>query len=210
MIRVAIVDDHAIVRAGLREYFSALSDLEVVGEAANGRDAQALAREGGIDVLLLDISMPDQSGIEVLQNIKRTAPDMAVLILSGLPEEQYAVNLVRQGARGYLSKESDTEEIAKAIRAIAAGKRYVPPKVAELLMTQLDKKTHLPLHESLSPRELQVLLRMAKGETITEIGKTLSLSVKTVSTYHSRIFEKLGVTSNAALVQYAIKNGLIQ
>src|SRR5690349_20338862 len=133
MIRVGIVDDHAIARAGLRDYFSELSDFEVVGEAANGREAQALAQKGGIDVLLLDIAMPGQTGVDILSDIKTTAPGMSVLILSGLPEKEYAAILVRQGARGYLSKECNTVEIATAIRAIAAGKRYMAPKVAELL-----------------------------------------------------------------------------
>lgn len=210
MIRVAIVDDHAIVRTGLRQYFSELGDIEVVGEAANGREAQVLARNGGIDVLLMDISMPGQNGVDVLRNIKSHCSDIRVLILSGLPEAHYATSLLRQGANGYLNKECEPEEIAKAIRAVAAGKRYITSAVADLLAGQLDRDTEKPPHELLSERELQVFLRLAKGEAVGAIADSLSLSIKTVSTYRARILEKLALSSNSDITYYALKNGLIQ
>lgn len=210
MIRVAIVDDHAIVRAGLRQYFSELGDIEVVGEAANGRDAQALARNGGIDVMLMDISMPGQNGVDVLRNIRAQSPDIRVLVLSGFPEAQYATSLLRHGASGYLNKECEPEEIATAIRTVAAGKRYITAAVADMLAGQLDRDTEKPPHELLSERELQVFLRLAKGETAGAIADALALSVKTVSTYRARILEKLVLSSNSDITYYALKNGLIQ
>lgn len=210
MIRVAIVDDHAIVRTGLRQYFAELGDIDVVGEAANGRDAQALARNGGIDVMLMDISMPGQNGVDVLRSIKAQSPDIRVLVLSGLPETQYATNLLRQGASGYLNKECEPEEIVAAIRAVAAGKRYITAAVADTLAGQLDRDTDKPPHELLSARELQVFLRLAKGETAGAIADALALSVKTVSTYRARILEKLVLSSNSDITYYALKNGLIE
>lgn len=210
MIRVAIVDDHAIVRTGLRQYFSELGDIEVVGEAANGREAQALVRNGGIDVLLMDISMPGQNGVDVLRNIKAHFPELPVLILSGFPEVQYATSLLRHGASGYLNKECEPGEIATAIRTVAAGKRYITAAVADMLAGQLNRDTEKPPHELLSERELQVFLRLAKGETVGAIAESLALSIKTVSTYRARILEKLALSSNSDITYYALKNGLIQ
>lgn len=210
MIRVAIVDDHAIVRTGLRQYFSELGDIEVVGEAANGREAQTLVRNGGIDVLLMDISMPGPNGVDVLRNIKAHFPELPVLILSGFPEEQYATSLLRHGASGYLNKECEADEIAAAIRTVAAGKRYVTATVADMLAAQLNRDMEKPPHELLSERELQVFLRLAKGETVSVIADSLALSIKTVSTYRARILEKLALSSNSDITYYALKNGLIQ
>ncbi len=210
MIRIAIVDDHAIVRTGLRQYFSELGDIEVVGEATNGRDAQALVRSGGIDVLVMDISMPDQNGVDVLRNLRAHAPDMPVLILSSFPEEHYAISVLRQGASGYLNKMCEPEEIAAAIRTVAAGKRYVSAAVAGMLAGQLGRDVDKAPHELLSERELQVFLRLAKGETVGAIADALALSIKTVSTYRARILEKLALSSNSEITYYAMKNGLIQ
>lgn len=210
MIRVAIVDDHAIVRAGLRQYFSDQVDLRVIGEAANGREALDIVRKGEVDVLVMDLSMPDQSGVDALAAIKARAPDLPVLILSGFPEEHYATTLLRQGASGYLNKECDPEEIVKAIRTVVRGRKYITPGVAELLADTLDGKTDKLPHELLSERELQVFLRLAKGETIGHMAESLSLSVKTVSTYRTRVMEKMKLASNSDLTYYALKNGLIQ
>ena len=210
MIRVAIVDDHAIVRAGLRQYFSEQVDLRVTGEAANGREALDLVRKGEVDVLLMDLSMPDQSGVDALAAIKARAPELPVLILSGFPEEHYATTLLRQGAAGYLNKECDPEEIVKAIRTVSRGRKYITPGVAELLADVLDGKTDKLPHELLSERELQVFLRLAKGETIGHMAESLNLSVKTVSTYRTRVMEKMRLGSNSDLTYYALKNGLIQ
>jgi DNA-binding NarL/FixJ family response regulator len=210
MIRVAIVDDHAIVRAGLRQFFSEQVDLRVTGEACNGREALELVRQGDLDVLVMDLSMPDQSGVDALAAIKARKPELPVLILSGYPETHYATTLLRQGASGYLNKECDPEEIVKAIRTVFRGRKYITPAVGELLADGLDNALSKPPHEQLSEREFQVFLRLAKGETISHMAEGMSLSVKTVSTYRSRVMEKLKLASNSDLTYYALKNGLIQ
>ncbi len=208
MIRIGIVDDHAIVRSGLKQYFSEHVDLRVIGEAASGREAIDLVRTTEMDVLVMDLSMPGQSGLDALAMLRAKAPDMGILILSGYPEEHYAMNLIRQGASGYLNKECDPSEIVEAIRTIALGKRYITPQVAELLAQQLGTK-ETPPHEQLSEREFQVFLKLARGETAGHIAESLSLSVKTVSTYRTRLMEKMGLHSNSDLTLYALKNKLI-
>ena len=210
MINIGVVDDHAIVRTGLRQFFSEQVDLRVVGEAASGREAIDLVRTNGdLDVLVLDISMPGQSGIDALAMIRAKAPDVGILILSGYPEEHYAVNLIRQGASGYLNKECDPMEIVNAIRTIAVGRRYISPSIAELLAQQLNHKDGGEPHQHLSEREFQVFLKLAKGETAGDIARDLSLSVKTVSTYRTRMMEKMSLASNSDLTYYAVKHKLI-
>ena len=209
MIQVGIVDDHAIVRSGLRQYLSEHVDVRVVGEAANGREAIDLVRNTAVDVLIMDLSMPGQSGLDALAMLRAKSPDTGILILSGHPEEHYAMNLIRQGASGYLNKECEPSEILEAIRTIALGRRYITPVVAELLAQQLHRKTDAPAHEQLSEREFQVFLKLAKGATASEIAEILSLSVKTVSTYRTRLMEKMALSSNSDLTYYALKNGLI-
>jgi two-component system, NarL family, invasion response regulator UvrY len=210
MIRVGIVDDHAIVRSGLRQFLAEQVDLRVTGEASDGNEALELARGGEVDVLLLDLSMPRQGGVDALAAIKARFPDLAVLILSGFPEEHYATTLLRQGASGYVNKEADPQEIANAIRTVARGRRYITPAVAELLADGVAGGAERPAHEALSDRELQVFLRLARGETIGAMAQSMSLSVKTVSTYRTRVLEKLRLQSNSDLTYYALKNGLIQ
>ena len=211
MIRIAIVDDHAMVRAGLRQFFADQPDLQVVAEAANGRQALDIVRQGEVDVIVMDISMPEHSGVDALTAIKARAPDLPVLILSGFPEEHYATTLLRQGAAGYLNKDCDPEEIIKAIRTVARGRKYITAGVAEQLAEGLGASTaSRPLHEQLSDRELQVFLRLARGETIGHMAVSMSLSVKTVSTYRTRVMEKMHLESNSDLTYYALKNGLIQ
>ena len=210
MIRVVIVDDHAIVRTGLRQFFSEQVDLRVTGEASNGREALDLVRQGEVDVVVMDLSMPDQSGVDALAAIKARAPDLAVLILSGYPEAHYATTLLRQGASGYLNKECDPEEIVKAIRTVYRGRKYITAAVGELLADGLGGQLDKALHEQLSEREFQVFLRLAKGETISHMADSMSLSVKTVSTYRTRVMEKMKLASNSDLTYYALKNGLIQ
>ena len=210
MIKIVIVDDHAIVRAGLRQFMEEQSDIEVIGEAANGREALDLVRKGGIDVIVMDLSMPDQNGVDALAAIKARAPELPVLILSGYPEAHYATNLLRQGASGYLNKECDPQEIVTAVRTVSRGRKYITPTVAELLADQLNSGADRPLHEQLSEREFQVFLRLSQGETIGVIADSLSLSVKTVSTYRTRIMEKMSLESNSDLTYSALKNGLIQ
>jgi two-component system invasion response regulator UvrY len=210
MVNIGIVDDHAIVRTGLKQFFSEQIDLRVVGEAANGREAIDLVRMAPeMDVLVLDLSMPGQSGIDALGLIRAKAPDLGILILSGYPEEHYALNLIRHGASGYLNKECDPMEIVSAIRTIALGRRYISSAVAELLAQQLNHKEDSAPHEQLSEREFQVFLKLAKGETAGEIARSLSLSVKTVSTYRTRLMEKMGLASNSDLTYYGLKNNLI-
>jgi len=210
MIRVAIVDDHAIVRAGLRQYLAEQVDLSVTGEAANGREALDLVRGGEVDVLVMDLSMPEHGGVDALAAIKARAPELPVLILSGFPESHYATTLLRQGASGYLNKECDPEDIVQAIRTVARGRRYISPTVAELLAEGLGGEQDKPAHEQLSERELQVFLRLAQGETISHMADHMCLSVKTVSTYRTRVMEKMKLSSNSDLTYYALKNGLIQ
>jgi DNA-binding NarL/FixJ family response regulator len=210
MIKIAIVDDHAIVRAGLRQYLSEQVDLQVIAEASNGREALDIVRQGQVDVMVMDLSMPDQSGVDALAGIRARAPELPVLILSGFPEAHYATTLLRQGASGYLNKECDPEEIVTAIRTVARGRKYITPAVAELLADTLGGNVDKPLHEQLSEREFQVFLRLAKGETIGHMADSMSLSVKTVSTYRTRVMEKMKLESNSDLTYYALKNGLIQ
>lgn len=210
MIRVIIVDDHAIVRAGLRQYLSEQVDLRVTGEASNGREALDLVRGGEVDVMIMDLSMPEHGGVDALAAIKAREPNLPILILSGFPETHYATTLLRQGASGYLNKECDPEEIVKAIRTVYRGRKYITPAVAELLADGLGGDLDKPLHEQLSEREFQVFLRLAKGETISHMADSMSLSVKTVSTYRTRVMEKMKLASNSDLTYYALKNGLIQ
>jgi len=209
MIRVGIVDDHAIVRTGLRRFMSEQVDLRVTGEASNGREALELARGGEVDVMLLDISMPDQSGVDALAAIKARFPELKVLILSGFPVAHYATTLMRHGASGYVNKETDPEEIARAIRTVALGRRYITPALAEILAEGI-VGGEKPPHEALSERELQVFLRLAQGETVGHIAESMFLSVKTVSTYRTRVMEKLSLQTNSELTHYALRNGLIQ
>lgn len=210
MIRVGIVDDHAVVRAGLKQYLSEHVDLRVTGEAANGAQALELARQGDMDVMLMDISMPDQSGVDALKAVKTRFPDLPVLILSGFPETHYATNLLRLGASGYLNKECEPEEIVNAIRTVSLGRKYISQAVATLLAEGVAGGLERPPHELLSEREFQVFLRLAKGETIGGMAEAMFLSVKTVSTYRTRVLEKLKLASNSDITYYAMTNGLIQ
>jgi DNA-binding NarL/FixJ family response regulator len=210
MIRIAIIDDHAMVRAGLRQFFADQPDFAVVAEGASGRAALDIVRQGEVDVIVLDISMPDQGGVDALAAIKARAPELPVLILSGFPEAHYAIALLKQGASGYLNKDCDPEEIVKAIRTVARGRKYITAGVAERLAGDLGAGGDRPPHEVLSERELQVFLRLAKGETVGHIAEGMSLSVKTVSTYRTRVMEKMGLESNSDLTYYALKAGLIQ
>ncbi|PXX43037.1 response regulator [Undibacterium pigrum] len=210
MIRIAVCDDHQIVRAGFRQIFSEVSDFQVVAEATTGREALEIARKEACDVMLLDISMPDQSGIDTLRTIKQGQPNLPILILSGYPAQQYAVNLLKMGANGYLNKECDADELIKAIRTVSTGRRYVSADVGEILAQGFDHDAETALHTELSDREFQVFLRLAKGESVSDIAITLSLSVKTISTYRTRVMEKMNLQSNCDLTYYAMKNNLLE
>ena len=207
--KVMIADDHALFRAGLRSLLEETGEFEVVAEACNGEDALKAVREREIDVTLLDLSMPKQSGIDVLKRMKSLKPDMAVLILSMYPEEQYAVNMLRSGASGYLTKESAPEQVVTALRTVRKGRKYISGEVAELLAETPDAST-TPLHGTLSQREFQIFCKLSAGQSVSEVAAELFLSVKTISTYRTRVLEKMGMHSNADLTYYAIKNGIIQ
>lgn len=209
MKNVLLVDDHSIVRQGLKNLIALEGDLTVTGEAASGLEAIKLVRSNKYDIIVLDISMPDKNGVDTLHDLKHVAPDLPVLILSGYAEAQYALNLIRSGCKGYLSKDADSDEIIKAIRTIANGKRYISAELAELMSEQLSHPSEKQLHETLSDREFQVFFKLAGGLSPTEIGTELNISVKTVSTYRTRILEKMSLKTNADLTYYAIKNGLI-
>lgn len=210
VIRIAIVDDHPMVRAGLRQFLTDQADFAVVAEAADGREVIGIVRDAEVDVIIMDIAMPGQSGVDALAAVRARAPDLPVLILSGYAEAHYATMLLRLGASGYLSKDCDPEDIVTAVRTVCRGRKYISVGVAEQLAQGLGAGSEQPLHAQLSERELQVFLRLAKGETIGAIAVSISLSVKTVSTYRTRIMEKLQLASNSDLTYYALKNGLIQ
>ncbi|OYW38210.1 MAG: DNA-binding response regulator [Hydrogenophilales bacterium 12-61-10] len=209
MIQVAIVDDHQIVRTGFRELLSEDASIQISFEAGNGDDALAQLRTLPCDVLLLDISLPGKSGVDVLRSVRQRYPDLKVLILTGFPEESYALAMMRNGANGYLCKDCEADELLRAIRIVSQGRRYVSERTAELLADEMSGERSVVLHEGLSDRELQVFLRLARGESVSDIARELNLSVKTISTYRSRLTEKLNVASNAELATYAMRHGLI-
>jgi two-component system, NarL family, invasion response regulator UvrY len=210
VIRIGIVDDHEVLRRGIRCFLEEQSDFRVVGEAANGAQGLELVRSIHPEVLLLDINMPGQSGIELMPHLLANDSLLKIIILSGFSEEHYALTLLRNGAMAYLNKQGDPGDLISAVRAASEGRRFVNSAVGELLAQQLNKtRMDGPLHTQLSDRELQVFLRLSRGETVGKIAEMLSLSVKSVSTYRSRTMEKLSLTSNSDLTYYAIKNALI-
>lgn len=212
MSRILIADDHAVVRAGYKQFLEVDPSISDVGEAASGNETLNLLRRKEWDLLMMDIHMPDRSGLDILKHVRSGYPDVRVLIVSGLPEEQYARNVLRAGASGYLSKGSSPEELLKAVRTVLVGRRYVSSTLAEAMAADLERPRDQsqPLHSTLSTREFQIFCKLAAGAAVGGIGQELSLSTKTVSTYRSRIFEKMGFTSNADITGYALRNGLIQ
>jgi DNA-binding NarL/FixJ family response regulator len=208
-IRVFIADDHAIVREGLKQILAEERDISVVGEAETGLDAIKLFRKSRCNVLLLDISLPDRNGIEVLKQIKDDKPELAVLMLSMHREDQYAIRSLKAGASGYLTKQSAPRELVGAIRQVAGGQRYVSAQLAQVLAAQIGDDHDKPPHEGLSDREYQTLMMIASGKTVSEIARELSLSVKTISEYRSRLLSKMKLKTSAELTHYAIRNQLI-
>ncbi|MEM1096848.1 MAG: response regulator transcription factor [Bacteroidota bacterium] len=209
MINVLVADDHAIVRKGLIQIISNTLDIKVTAEAESGEAVFDHVRNGSFHAVVLDMNLGDVSGLEVLKSIKAEYPELPILVLSIYPEEQYAVRVLRAGASGYLNKDSAPELLVKAIRRVADGRSYVSPAVAEQLLDRLDAGVEGPLHKRLSDREFQVLQMIASGKTVTEIADTLALSVKTISTYRSRLLDKMSLKNNAELTHYAIKNELV-
>jgi DNA-binding NarL/FixJ family response regulator len=209
-MKILIADDHSIVREGLKQYVKTLDEVKLIDEAVNGNEAWTKIKDGEYDLVILDVSMPGMTGLEVLQKIKEKKLQTRVLILSVHPQEQYAIHAFKMGASGYLSKDSAFEELTLAIKKIASGGRYIASVFAEkLAFNDYDSDTRR-LHEKLSEREFQVMVMLAKGKSVTEISKEIFISDKTVSTYRARILEKMGMKKNAELTIYAIKNNLIE
>lgn len=209
-VSVIIADDHQVVRAGLRQIIASQPDLRVVADCRTGKEVIAALKSEICNVLLLDLSLPDMSGLDVLKHVRTHHEGVAVLVLSGYPEKQFGINVLRGGAHGFLSKSADESELLRALRMVARGSRYVGPELADLLLSSMDGRGEQPRHGVLSEREFQIFVKLAEGKTVTEIAGKLFLSVKTVSTYRSRILEKMGMKTNADITYYAIKNSLLQ
>src|SRR5688572_364977 len=208
--RIAVVDDHQLVRIGLKQIIEGQPDFTWAGEAKTGREALTLLRTSPCDVLLLDLSLPDMSGLDVLRQIKAHHESVAALVLSAYPEMQYGLNVLRAGASGFISKTADEGELCRAIRAAQRGGRYVSPELAEVLVNGMHGAPGEPRHSVLSEREFQIFCKLAEGKSVSEIAAKLFLSVKTISTYRTRIMEKMGMKTNADITYYAIKNNLLQ
>ena len=208
-IKILIADDHPIVRAGFKQVISDMPDMLVADEAGNGQEVLNLIGKKDYDLVLLDISMPGRSGLEILKDLKSEKPKLPVLILSIYPEEQYAIRALRAGASGYMTKASAPNELILAIRRISEGGNYISASLAEKLAYYLDGDAAKPPHETLSDREYQVMLMIASGKTVTEIANELCLSVKTISTYRTHILEKMKMKNNAEITLYAVQNKLV-
>jgi len=210
MIKVLIADDHALIRKGLKQLLDDTDDMRMTGEAENGMQAIRMVDESAFDVVLLDISMPDKHGIDVLKQIKANHPQLPVLMLSMHPEEQYALRSMKAGAAGYLNKQSAPLQLVTAIRQVSSGKKYISTELAEQLANGLSQGYQELLHQTLSNREYQTLCLMASGKKLSEMAEIMSLSPKTVSVYRSRLLEKMKLKNNAEAIHYAISNHLIE
>lgn len=209
MIRVILCDDHAVVRRGIRDTLSEAVDIKVVGEAGSYSEVRELLRSAACDVLVLDLNLPGRGGLEVLGSLRETDSPVKVLVVSMFPEDQYAIRCLRAGAQGYLNKAGNPGDLIQAVRTIAQGRKYVTPDVAQMLVDNLATPTSESLHDNLSERELQTLLKIASGKRLSDIAEELMLSPKTVSVYRARVLEKLKLSNNAELTVYAIRNGLV-
>jgi len=210
MIRVVVVDDHAVVREGLKRIIAENPGMAVTGEAGDGFEAINVVQKTSCDVVVLDISMPNKSGLDVLKQLHVDHPRLPVLVLSMHAEDQYAVRVLRAGAAGYLTKESAPARLVQAIRKVVRGGKYVSPALAQKLVFDLESGSERPAHELLSDREYQVLCMLSSGKTVTDIANELALSIKTISTYRVRLLEKLKMKNNAELTRYAIKESLVE
>ena len=211
MIRILIADDHAVVRRGVKQILEEEPDLRVLGQATNSDEVIQNIQEKDWDILILDITLPDRNGLDILKEVKTLRPDLPVLILSMHSEEEFAVRALKLKASGYVTKGSVPEELVLAIRMILKGHRYISPSFTEKIANyiELDNDIEKPLHERLSKREKEVLIMIGSGKSITDIAETLYLSVKTISTYRKRILEKLKLETTAELIRYAIENYLV-
>jgi len=210
MSKVLIVDDHAVVRAGLRRFLESDRTITQIGEASNGAQTADRLREEHWDLLILDINLPDRSGIDVLRDARLQYPTIPVLMMSGFPEKQYAVNVLRAGASGFVPKHGAQEEVLRAVRTVLAGRRFIGGALADVPVEDLAAPSGGPLHARLSQREFQVMCKLAVGRQVSDIAGELAISVKTVSTYRARVLEKMGLANNAELTAYALRNHLIQ
>jgi DNA-binding NarL/FixJ family response regulator len=208
-IKVIIADDHPLFRRGLKHAFSETPDIEVVDEAENGDDLLKKISGANLNVILMDVAMPGKTGLDLLKQLRDEQPKLPVLVLTVYPEEHYAVRYFKAGASGFITKESSTDQIYAAVRKVANGGKFASPEITEKLAFDFDKSDR-PLHENLSDREHQVFMMLAEGESPTDIGKILSLSVKTISTHRSRILDKMQMKKNAELIHYAISHRLLQ
>jgi DNA-binding NarL/FixJ family response regulator len=208
VIRLLIADDHPIVREGLKRIVAECPDMQVVAEASTGEEVLSITESNGIDVILLDISMPGPGFLEVMRTLRTSRSEQQILVLSVYPEDQYAVRALRAGAGGYLTKENSPQELAKAIRQVYRGGKYVTPSLAEKLAFELESDAHRQPHETLSDREYQVLCRLGSGDTVKDIAASLALSPKTVSTYRARILNKMNLKTTADLIRYAVEQGI--
>ena len=209
MKKILIADDHAIVREGIKQILAEIPGNITTDEATNGQEVLQQVWNNDYDLILLDISMPGRSGLDILTQLKSEQPDLKILILSMHPEEQYAVRALKAGASGYLTKESTPLELTEAIKKVSIGKKYVSASLAETLASHLETTTEKPLHQALSNREYEVMCMIASGKTVKEIADDLSLSVKTISTYRTRILEKMNMKNNAQITPYTIQNRLV-
>ena len=209
MIKILVADDHEIVRQGLKQIVADTTDMVVADEASDGQEALDKALKNNYDVLVLDISMPKRSGLDVMKEIHRQKPELPILILTIHPEDQYAIRAFKAGASGYLTKESVTEELVTTIRKISQGGKYISPSLAEKLLSYINVGTEKPLHQTLSDREYEVMCLIASGKKVKQIAQELLLSPKTVSTYRSRVLEKMKMNSNVQLTRYAIQHQLV-
>lgn len=208
MIKILVADDHPIVRQGLKQILSEYPDMTVADEAGTGKDVLVKVGKKDFDIVLLDISLPGRNGLDILKELKAKKPKLPVLVLSIYPEDQYAVRVLKLGAAGYLTKETVPEELVAAIRKVARGRKYVSNSLAEKLATDLEINAEKAPHENLSNREYQVMSLIASGKRLKDVAEELSLSIKTISTYRSRIMEKMNMANNAELIRYALQNGL--
>jgi DNA-binding NarL/FixJ family response regulator len=209
MIRIFITDDHSLIREGLKKIINDEKDISIIGEAGNAKDTMSFVLSKNIDILILDLNLPDKNGLDLLKELKSLKPELKILILSMHPEDRFAMRVLRAGAAGYITKESVGEELVRAIRKVYNGGKYVSESLAEMLAFEIQGGGDKPIHEVLSDREFQVLQMIASGKTLAEISEALSLAVTTISTYRARVLEKLNLHSNAELIHYAITNKLL-
>lgn len=209
MIEVLVVDDHNIFRSGLKRLLSDESDIRVADEARNSNEALAKIRAHHFDVIMLDINLDGRSGLELLESVRAEFPRLPVLMLSMYPEEQYAMVALKAGASGYVSKDVESEELVQAVRQVASGERYLTARATQKLLLHPESNDDRPPHQKLSVREHEIMLMIVKGVPLTDIGEKMFISVKTVSTYRTRILQKLGLASNAELVLYAVRHGIL-